>query len=179
MPPRPPVEVDAVLAERVGQRDPVGVGLRCRSSSWSPIEPAAALEPKSERPKRAPSSSAQLTRRTVTAGSPSRGEAPHHLDAGDDVQRSVQPAAVRDGVDVPADQHAPARIARKRPPLVARPRRPRISMPVELARQPFLRPHPRVRPGDALSAVSSPVSSCSSRSSATVRLGSSGIAVRA
>ena len=42
-----------------------------RSSSWSRIEPAAADEPKSERPKRAPSSSAQDTSRTVTGGSPS------------------------------------------------------------------------------------------------------------
>ena len=42
-----------------------------RSSSWSRIEPAAADEPKSERPKRAPSSSAQETSRTVTGGSPS------------------------------------------------------------------------------------------------------------
>ena len=42
-----------------------------RSSSWSAIEPAAAEEPKSERPKRAPSSSAQLTSRTVSGGVPS------------------------------------------------------------------------------------------------------------
>jgi hypothetical protein len=42
-----------------------------RSSSWSAIEPAAADEPKSERPNRAPSSSAQLTSRTVTGGVPS------------------------------------------------------------------------------------------------------------
>src|SRR5688572_1863198 len=45
--------------------------MRVRSSSWSAIVPAAALDPNSERPKRAPSSSAQLTRRTVAAGSPS------------------------------------------------------------------------------------------------------------
>ena len=42
-----------------------------RSSSWSSIEPHAADEPKSERPKRAPSSSAQLTTRTVSGGLPS------------------------------------------------------------------------------------------------------------
>ena len=42
-----------------------------RSSSWSAIEPAAADEPKSDRPKRAPSSSAQSTSRTVTGGVPS------------------------------------------------------------------------------------------------------------
>src|SRR5436305_3343984 len=44
---------------------------RRRSSSWSSIEPAAAEEPNSERPKRAPSSSAQLTSRIVTGGLPS------------------------------------------------------------------------------------------------------------
>ncbi len=42
-----------------------------RSSSWSAIEPAAADEPTSERPKRAPSSSAQFTSRTVSGGVPS------------------------------------------------------------------------------------------------------------
>ena len=64
------VEVDAVLAQRVGQRDPVAVGelaQLCRSL----IEPAAADEPNSDRPKRAPSSSAQTTSLSVTGGSPS------------------------------------------------------------------------------------------------------------
>src|SRR5688572_10935671 len=42
-----------------------------RSSSWSAIEPAAADEPNSERPNRAPSSSAQSTSLTVTGGVPS------------------------------------------------------------------------------------------------------------
>ena len=64
------VEIDAVLAERVREGNPVPV-LSFRSSSWSRIDPAAAEEPKRERPKRAPSSSAQLTRRTGTGGLPS------------------------------------------------------------------------------------------------------------
>jgi hypothetical protein len=59
-----------VRADRVGQRD-ASASFRWRSSPWSAIEPAAALEPKSERPKRAPSSSAQLTSRTDTGGVPS------------------------------------------------------------------------------------------------------------
>ena len=75
-----------------------------RSSSWSSIEPAAADEPKSERPKRAPSSSAQLTSRTVSGGVALLGDPPQHLDAGQDVEAAVEPAAVRDRVDVPADQ---------------------------------------------------------------------------
>ena len=54
----------------------------CRSSSWSRIEPAAALEPKSERPNRAPSSSAQLTSRTVSGGLAVLGDPPQHLDTG-------------------------------------------------------------------------------------------------
>ena len=74
------VEVDAVLAQRVRKRDAVAVASASRSSSWSAIEPAAAEEPKSERPKRAPSSSAQLTSRTVTGGVPVRGDPPQHLD---------------------------------------------------------------------------------------------------
>ena len=48
--------------------------------------------------------------------------------------------------------------------------------PVELAGHPVLGLYPRVRPRHALSPVAFPVSSCSSRSSATVRFGSRAIA---
>ena len=65
------VEVDAVRGERVREARLRRESTSCRSSSWSAIEPAAALEPKRLRPKRAPSSSAQFTSRTVTGGLPS------------------------------------------------------------------------------------------------------------
>ena len=35
---------------------------------------------------------------------PTLGDAPEHLDAGDDVEAPVEPAAVRDRVDVTADE---------------------------------------------------------------------------
>ena len=57
-------------ASASSQRTP-SASVRSRSSSWSAIVPDAALEPKSDRPKRAPSSSAQLTSRTVNGGVPS------------------------------------------------------------------------------------------------------------
>ena len=93
---------------------------RCssRSSSWSAIEPAAALEPNSDRPKRAPSSSAQLTRRTVSGGVPSSCEPPQHLDARHHVQAAVEPAAVRHRVDVTADQERAFGVAAEGEPLV-------------------------------------------------------------
>ena len=65
------VEVHAVLVQRVRAARCRRGRAATRSSSWSFIEPAAADEPKSERPKRAPSSSAQETSRTVTGGVPS------------------------------------------------------------------------------------------------------------
>ena len=82
---------------------------------------------------------------------PLLGEAPHHLDAGDDVQRPVQPAAVRNRVDVAADQHRLLGAARQRPPLVAG----LVDLRLErnLLVQPVLRTHPGVGPGDTLSAV--------------------------
>jgi hypothetical protein len=64
------VEIDTVRASASGSETP-SRSVSCRSSSWSRIEPAAALEPSSDRPKRAPSSSAQLTSRTVSGGVPS------------------------------------------------------------------------------------------------------------
>ena len=57
-------------ASASSQRTP-SASVRSRSSAWSAIVPDAALEPKSDRPKRAPSSSAQLTSRTVNGGVPS------------------------------------------------------------------------------------------------------------
>ena len=84
----------------------------CRSSSWSAIDPAAALDPKRLRPKRAPSSSAQLTSRRVTGGVPSLRDPAEDLGASHDVEAAVEPAAVRDGVDVPADAGPRARTPR-------------------------------------------------------------------
>ena len=83
-----------------------------RSSSWSAIEPAAAHEPKSERPKRAPSSSAQLTSRTVTGGLPSSAIRRSTSTPASDVEAAVEPAAVRDRVDVAADAGRRARSRR-------------------------------------------------------------------
>ena len=98
------VEVDAVRARARRAARPRRDRSASRSSSWSRIEPPAADEPKSERPKRAPSSSAQLTSRTGTGGVPSLGDPAQDLDARQHVQAAVEPAAVRDRVDVAADQ---------------------------------------------------------------------------
>jgi hypothetical protein len=51
---------------------------------------------------------------------PQLGDAAENLDAGRDVQGTVEPAAVRNRVDVPADQHDAVRRAGQREPLVAR-----------------------------------------------------------
>ena len=77
---------------------------------------------------------------------------PQHLGAGDDVQRAVEPAAVRHRVEVPADDQRPLGVAGQRPPLVARLVELHLD-PVELPGHPVLGLHPRVRPGHTLGAV--------------------------
>src|SRR4051794_9442281 len=149
---------------------------RCRSSSWSAIEPAAADEPNSERPKRAPSSSAQLTSRTVTGGEPSAA-----------MRRSTSTPAIT--FRQPSSQPPfgtesmcpPISTARSEAPRSVNHWLPAASMassaPVSLT---FPRSHSRARSHVSVQAtrcapLSSPVSCWSSRSSATVRPGSRGM----
>ena len=125
-----------------------------RNSSWSRIEPAAADDPNSERPNRAPSSSAQETRRTVDRRLPSVGDPPQHLDPGEHVQTAVEPAAVRNRVECPPIIKRPIGGAAQREPLVAR----LVDLLLGAGRlhalaQEAPRLLPRVRPGDALRAV--------------------------
>src|ERR1700744_5319928 len=75
------------------------------SSSARVSAPVAADEPRSERPKRVASSSAQSTTARVGGGGcrgpRHRGQ---HAEAGVDAEDPVQPAAVGDAVAVAADQ---------------------------------------------------------------------------
>ena len=80
------------------------------------------------------------------------GDPPQHFGAGDDVQRAVQPTAVRHRVEVTAEQELLVRGTGQRPPLVARLVELHLD-PVELGRHPVLRLHPGVRPRHALRAV--------------------------
>jgi hypothetical protein len=146
------------------------------SSSWSFIEPAAAAEPKSERPKRAPSSSAQLTSRTGTGGVPSSAiRRSTSTPAITFRQPSSQPPFGTESMCPPRSSALPA------PPASVNHWLPAWSIsstaPVEAT---FVRSHSRARSQVSVHATrcapfSSPVSSRSSRSSATVRAGSSGI----
>ena len=160
--------------QRVGQRDAVGV-LRARSSSWSAIEPAAADEPKSERPKRAPSSSAQLTSRTVAGGSPSSASRRSTSTPATTLSApSSQPPFGTESMCPPIRTRAVGRAA-QREPLVAR----RVDLLLGAGPATLPRSHSRARSQVSVHATrcapfSSPVSSWSSRSSATVRLGWSG-----
>ena len=149
------VELDAVRAQARRAAPPRPRRAAARSSSWSAIEPAAAREPNSERPKRAPSSSAQSTSRTVTAGSPSSASRRStSTPATTFRQPSSQPPFGTESMCPPistARSDAPA----QRPPLVAglvdlvlERQRPRACSRSQLARL-----LPRVRPGDALRAV--------------------------
>src|SRR6185295_10247302 len=78
---------------------------------------------------------------------------PQDLGARDDVQGSVEPPAVRDGIDVPADQERPLRPAGKREPLV-----PGLvgllldTQRLELPGEPLAGSDPRVGPRDTLGA---------------------------
>ena len=171
------VEVDAVLAQRVGQRDSVRVGALSklvlvghragcgRRAEERTAEARAFLVRPVDEP--------HGERRRALGGDPAQ-----HLDAGDDVEAAVEPAAVRHRVDVPADQERTLGGAAKREPLVAR--------LVDLLRRAGLgdlvaKPARAPSPTSSVQATrwapfSSPVSSRSSFSSATVRDGSSGIA---
>ena len=113
------VEIDAVLRERVRQGDPVGVAAPAqlilvahragsrRGAEERATEPGALLvgpvhEPHGQR------------RRPVL------GDPPQHLDRGEQVEGAVEPAPVRHGVDVPAEQEGTVRLARQREPLIPR-----------------------------------------------------------
>ena len=119
-----PVEIDAVLAQRVGQRDAVRGPSSWRSSSWSAIDPAAALRAE----ERAAEARALLV---GPVDEPDRhrrrpllGDTPQHLDRRHDVQAAVEPAAVRDRVDVAAEQQRRDRRRRAACTTGCRPRRP-------------------------------------------------------
>ena len=105
-----PVEIDAVLGERVRQRNAVGVtplaklvlvGHRARGGARAEQRAAEARallvgpvdEPDGDR------------------GLALLGQPPQHLDSAHDVEAAVEPAAVRHRVDVAADEQA---LARKR-----------------------------------------------------------------
>ena len=147
------VEVDSVLGERVRERDPVGVAPLAQlvliahrpggrgGAEERAAEPGALLvgpvhEPHGQR------------RRPVL------GDPPQHLDAGEHVEAAVEPAAVRHGVDVAAEQERALGRARQREPLV-----PGLvdlllgARRHDLLAQPLARPLPRLGPRDALRAV--------------------------
>ena len=97
------VEVDAVLMQRVGQRDSVRVGALSKlvlvghraGCGRRAEERAAEARSFLVRPVDEPHGQ----RRRALGGDPAQ-----HLDAGDDVEAAVEPAAVRHRVDVATDQ---------------------------------------------------------------------------
>ena len=165
-----------MLAQRVRQRDAVAslscaqlvlvahrAGGRRRAEERAPEARALLVGPVDE-PHR--------HRRRALGGDP-----PQHLDAGHDVQAAVEPAAVRDRVDVAADQQRALGGAPQREPLVARlvDLLDRAGLR-DLAAEELARLLPGLRPGDPLRAVLVAGERRSSWSSATVRAGSSAIA---
>src|SRR6478735_1180428 len=155
LPPRleRPVEVDAVLADRVRQRDPVDIaplaqlvlvahraggrrGAEQRAAEAGALLVGPAHEPHGQRRR------------------PLFGDAPQHLDGREHVEAAVEPASVRHGIDVAAEQERALRLARQREPLV--PGLVDLLLGADrhdLLAQPLARALPRLRPGDTLSAV--------------------------
>ena len=147
------VEVDAVLAERVRQRDPVGVaplaqlvliahraggrrGAEERAAEAGALLVGPVDEPHGQRRR------------------PLLGDAPQHLDCRDDVEAAVEPAAVRHRIDVAAEQERALRLARQREPLV--PGLVDLLLGAgrhDLLAQPLARALPRLGPRDTLRAV--------------------------
>ena len=147
------VEIDPVFTERVGQRDPVGVGARPelvlvghrpgrgRRAEERATEPGAFLV--------GPVDEAHGDRRLSLCR-----DSAQNFDAGDDVECAVEPAAVRDRVDVAADEDGPVRGAAQGEPLVAC----RVdgllrSGSFQLPAQPLAGLLPGLGPRDPLSAV--------------------------
>ncbi len=112
------VEIDAVRADRVGERDPVRVAALPQLGLvvHRPGGGARAEQ-------RAPEARALLVGPAHEAdghrGLALLGEAAQDLGARDHVQRAVEPAAVGDGVEVPADENLALARAAQRPPLVS------------------------------------------------------------
>ena len=142
-----------MLGERGGQRDSVGIVplaqlvLVChRAGGGAGAEQRAA---EAGALLVGPVDEAHGDRRLTLLGQP-----PQHLDSAHDVQAAVEPAAVRDGVDVPADQQRTLGGAGQREPLITG----LVDLLLdghsrELPAQPLARALPRLRPRHALGAV--------------------------
>src|SRR5439155_2668016 len=148
-----PVELDPVLTQRVRKRDPLTVPplpklvlvVHRPRSRGRPEQRTPEPRPLLVRPVHEP----DRHRRLALLGQP-----PHDLDPRDDVQRPVEPAAVWDRVDVPADQDGPLGPSAERPPLIPG----RVDLLLErqagkLLAQPLARALPRVRPRNPLRAA--------------------------
>jgi hypothetical protein len=147
------VEVDAESPDRLGQRRAVGVLQRTqvvlvghragsgRGAEEGAAEAGALLVGPGDEP--------DGQRRLALLGDPAQ-----HLGGGDDVERAVEPAAVGDRVEMPAEDERALVGAAQRPPLVAG----RIeallrARAIELPRHPLLRAAPGICPGDPLRPV--------------------------
>ncbi len=131
------------------------LSVRPRSASMECV-PANADEPSRLRPNRAPSSSAQSTRRTVTGGRPlyCSCKFAQHFERGQHSQAAVQPAAIGDRIEMAANQQGLLRFARQSDPAI--PGGIVVILyrkAVQLGGEPFARLEPRIGPGHALRAV--------------------------
>ena len=170
------VEVDAVLAQRVGQRDPVAIraarAARPGRSSSLPPPTSRTASGRSGRPPRRPRRRAAPSAAACPSSASRRSTS---TPASTFRQPSSQPPFGTESMCPPITSTR-SDAPRQREPLVARlvdrlarARRPRPSRAGTRAPAPT---SPSRRPAGRRSA--SPVSACSSRSSATVREGSSG-----
>ena len=131
------VELDAVLG-RAPRRSPRPSASRSPSSAAGSRVPAKAELPNRLRPKRAPSSSAQSTSTSARGGGSGRSaQARSTPSAGHHAERAVEPAAVRDRVEVRAERE------RRRRAVGALEPRPEVAGLVGLGRRPRSRPATR------------------------------------
>ena len=147
-------EFDPVFLQRLRKRDAALILERARFVQSR--LPEQADEPKRLLPKRAPSSSAQSTSRTRD-WRPAvilRVNSPQNLHPGERIQATIEPAAIRHRINMPADEERFLRFAAQG--------RPKISGFVamrlrgnsgQLCPQPVPRSRPGLRKGHALRAV--------------------------
>ena len=147
------VEVDAVLGQSRGQRDAVAV------RELPQLVLVGHRTGRSARPEEAAAEARALLVGPVDeahgdGGRPFTCDPAHDLHAGHDVQRAVEPTAVRDRVDVTPDEDCPFRVSAEGEPLV--PRFVDLLFDAgsgELLAQPCACALPRLRPSDSLRSV--------------------------
>ena len=150
-----PIEVDAVPSEHVRQRRTLGVSEVAELTGDQTARDRARTEQTAAEAKAllvGPVDESHGRLRPALAGDPAQDLQPRQH-----VQTAVEPAAVGDGVEMPADQHCPLRVTRQRSPEIAcLVRLHPHGQGLELLPEPAACQQPGLGPTDTLSTIGVP-----------------------